>query len=120
MSQNTIPLLERLERAAAAWASAHDASLAKLARTVVNDTGFFTRIAQRGTSVTTATLEKFAAFLADPANWPEGCVPQEAVDLAHVTGVSPAGPALSPGKSGDVSRQPASISAAVGEQRSAA
>lgn len=36
------------------------------------------------------TIAKFARFLADAANWPEGEVAEEAKALAHVVGVSPA------------------------------
>lgn len=81
-------LTERLHRCGMIWTEAHDAAPTRLGRLVVNDGGLLQRIEQPGVSVTTATLEKFAAFLADPANWPEGAVPQEALDLAHVVGVS--------------------------------
>lgn len=64
---------------------------------MVNDGGFFSRLQTQVQGVTTATLEKFAGFLVDPANWPEGAVPQEAIDLAHVTGITPASLALSRG-----------------------
>jgi hypothetical protein len=100
-------LTERLHRCGMAWSAAHEAPLTRLGRIVVNDGGLLQRISQPGASVTTATLEKFAGFLADPANWPEGEVPQEALNLAHVVGVSAAAPTLSPGKTSDNSRQAA-------------
>lgn len=81
-------LVDRLRSVSHLWVSAQRASLSRLALHVVNDRGFFTRLETQVQGVTTATLEKFAAFLADPANWPEGLVPQEALDLAHVVGVS--------------------------------
>lgn len=93
----TNTLTERLHACAVLWTAAHGAAPGRIGRVVANDAGLLPRIAQPGASVTTATLEKFAGFLADPANWPGGDVPQEAIDLAHVTGVSPAAAALSPG-----------------------
>lgn len=104
MEPTTPTLIERLQRCAQLWTEAHRAAPGRIGRVVANDAGVLPRISQPGASVTTATLEKFAAYLADPANWPEGIVPQEALDLAHVTGVTPACPALSPGKSGQNSR----------------
>ena len=87
MSQ-PVPILERLRAAADRWVEAHGATPARLGKLVVRDTTFFARLAQPGTSTTTATLEKFAAFLIDPANWPDATVAEEAEALAHVTGVS--------------------------------
>lgn len=106
METTTAPtLIERLQHCAMLWTQAHSAAPGRIGRVVVNDAGVLPRISQPGASVTTATLERFAAYLADPANWPEGAVPQEAIDLAHVTGVTPALAALSPGKIGDNSQQ---------------
>jgi len=93
-------LTERLHRCGMIWTVAHDAPLTRIGRVVVNDGGLMQRIAQPGAGVTTATLEKFAAFLADPANWPEGAVPQEAIDLAHVVGITPCAELVSPGNTG--------------------
>lgn len=107
METTTAPsLIERLHSCANNWTIAHDAAPGRIGRMVVNDAGFLPRISQPGASVTTATLEKFAAFLADPANWPGGDVPQEAIDLAHVVGVTLPCPALSPGKIAGDSRPP--------------
>jgi hypothetical protein len=88
---NTAPslsLVDRLRLLAQLWAAQNDASLARLGKSVVNDGGFFTRLETQVQGTTTATLEKFAAFLANPGNWPDGVVPQEAVDLAHRVGIS--------------------------------
>jgi len=104
MEPTTPTLIERLQRCAQLWTEAHCAAPGRIGRVVVNDAGVLPRISQPGASVTTATLEKFASYLSDPANWPEGAVPQEAVDLAHVVGVTPPSPALSPGNSADNSR----------------
>src|SRR4051812_20627662 len=92
-----VPLVDRLTQCAALWAETPDGSLSKLGKIVVRDGAFFDRLGERGPS--TSTLEKFARFLADPANWPDGAVPEGAVSFAHVTGVTPATPPPSPGKS---------------------
>lgn len=82
-------LKSRLLDCAERWAAAHDgAPLSRIGKTVAGDANFFDRIS-RGGGVNLATLEKFAGFLADPANWPDGAVPKEAVAFAHVTGVTP-------------------------------
>ena len=88
MTQQPIPLTELLCAVAAIWAEKSDASLARLGRLVKNDTSFFTRFENARVSTTTATLEEFAAFLGDAGNWPDGAVPQEALDLAHRVGIS--------------------------------
>ncbi len=84
--------LDRLYRAADCWTAAHEASRARLARLVVNDTGFFSRLESGKANPTLATLERFARFFADGANWPDGRVPAAAeVEVAafcHVNGVS--------------------------------
>lgn len=83
-----LSLVDRLRHVAHMWVTSQDASLARLGKSVVNDGGFFTRLETQVQGTTTSTLEKFAAFLADPGNWPDGAVPQEAVDLAHRVGIS--------------------------------
>ena len=83
-----LPLVDRLRQVAQLWADAHEASLARLGKSVVNDGGFFTRLVTQVQGTSTATLEKFARFLGDPGNWPEGDVPQEAIDLAHRVGIN--------------------------------
>jgi hypothetical protein len=88
----TLSLEDRLRRCCTLWCEAHDAKPGRLGRLVVNDGGFFARLESPGATTTTATLEKFARFLADPANWPDGNVPREARDLAHVTGVPSVAP----------------------------
>ena len=88
MTQQPIPLTDLLCTVAAIWADKSGASLARLGRLVKNDTSFFTRFENARVSTTTATLEAFARFLADPANWPDDGVPQEAIDLAHRVGIT--------------------------------
>lgn len=90
-------LRDRLLTAAEAWSAATGRTLGALSSVVSNHAQTIDRLRDPANKVTDATLEKFAAFLADPANWPEGAVPQEAIDLAHVVGVTLPCPALSPG-----------------------
>ena len=86
MSQ-IIPLEDRLNSCAMRWAEAHGATSARLGRLVANDTSFFTRLARPGASTTIAMASRFAGFLIEAENWPDGAVPQEARDFAHVIGV---------------------------------
>lgn len=88
MSYDLPSLRDRLISVSSQWADAQKASLARLGRLVVNDTGFHARLEQPGASTTTATLEKFAIFLADPANWPDEVVPEDAKTFAHVVGIT--------------------------------
>ncbi len=84
-----LSLIERLRLCAQLWVEATGGSFARLGRTVLNDSSFFNRIeSPQGT--TTATLERFARYLGDAANWPEGAVPDEARAFALVTGVATA------------------------------
>lgn len=85
----TLSLVDRLRICAVLWTEANDASFARLGKAVVNDGGFFTRLDSPGSTTTAATLEKFARFLIDPANWPDAVVPGEVAAFAHVTGISP-------------------------------
>ena len=110
MTHDTLSLTDRLLAAARVWIEAHDVTLARLGRTVVNDTSFFARLDKPNASPTTATLEKFARFLADPVNWPEGKVADEAKGLAHVVGVSAPAASLSAGQSVDASSRSCSPS----------
>lgn len=103
-TQTALSLVDRLRQVAQLWATAHDASLSRLGKAAVNDGGFFIRLETQVQGTTTATLERFAAYLVDAANWPDGAVPKEAFELAHVTGVTAPLAALSPGNSGENSR----------------
>jgi len=99
-----LSLEDRLRMACASWCAANEAKPGRLGRLAINDGGFFTRLENNpGASTTTATLTRFAEFLADPANWPGGLVAEEAKALAHVVGVTPAGGAVSPGKGDGIS-----------------
>ena len=88
MTQQTLPLTDLLCAVGTIWAEQSDATLARLGRLVVNDTSFFARFDNPRASTTTATLEKFAAFLTEAGSWPDGAVPQEAIELAHRVGIS--------------------------------
>lgn len=81
-------LRDTLLLAAERWALATGRSTGALSSVVANNGRALERLRNPSTSVTDATLEKFACYLADAANWPEGAVPQEAVDLAHRVGVT--------------------------------
>ena len=87
-SSPSLSLVDHLRETARIWVVANDASLTRLGKYVVNDGGFFTRLQTQVQGTTTATLEKFAAFLTDAGNWPEGAVPKEAIELAHRVGVT--------------------------------
>ncbi|XUU60669.1 hypothetical protein ACRAQ6_14085 [Erythrobacter sp. HA6-11] len=106
-----IDLKSRLQAAAAAWCSVHgNAPLSRLGKRIAFDATFFDRIASGG-GVNLATLEKFAAFFADPLNWVvegESCaeaqklIPQEALAFCHAVGVTAPAPDLSAGTSGEI------------------
>ncbi|MGX7896867.1 hypothetical protein [Tsuneonella sp. HG222] len=96
-------LTERLKSCADLWAAAHESTTARLGRVVVNDTSFFSGLDARVKGPSIDTLEKFARYLAEPANWPDGQVPDDAVQFAHVCGVSAGAGVASAGKAGDSS-----------------
>ncbi len=98
-------LTERLVTASECWTAACDVTLARLGKIVANDTAFFTNLAKMRRGPSTDTLEKFARFLADAANWPEGEVAEEAKALAHVVGVSPVDAVQSAGKINEISHR---------------
>lgn len=102
MTNQTLTLSDHLLACADLWCLANGpAKLATLGRLAMNDTAFFAREPQRGP--TTATLEKFAAFLGDPANWPDRCVPAKVCDFVHrVEGRTPEA-CTSTGKAGEIS-----------------
>lgn len=99
-------LRSKLKAAQEAWCKAHDAPASRLGKLVASDAAFFDRVEGRNVlPCTVATLEKFARFLVDPVNWPEGKVADEAKALAHaVVGTTPA-PGASAGKPGETSSQ---------------
>jgi len=78
-----VNLIAMLRRCAEQWCTDCEASPARLGRTVVNDGGYFDRISIEGASTTTATLEKFAAFLGDSAHWPSGAVPPQVCEFVR-------------------------------------
>ena len=99
----TLTLPDRLRTSAQLWAEATGGTFARLGREAINDGGFFTRLDSPNPSCTTATLEKFARFLGDAANWPDGMVPGDVAAFVHVVGVSPAALAPATGQIGDLS-----------------
>ena len=70
------------------WCGTNRASLAQLGRSAVSDSSFFSR-PEPARGPTTATLERFARFLGDAANWPDGEVPEAVRGFVHVVGVTP-------------------------------
>ncbi len=109
-----LTLTERLVAASECWTLECDATLARLGKMVANDTAFFTNLARMRRGPSTDTLEKFGRFLADPANWPDGLVAEEAQALAHVVGVSGQAGARAEGRAKEVSpRSPGGPGAAL-------
>lgn len=102
-----IDLKSRLLAAADAWTAAHAAPRSRLGKRVAGDAAFFDRIAPvEPLACNVATLEKFARFLADQENWPEGCaIPQEVVAFGHAVGVTAAPATASIGQAGEMSGQ---------------
>lgn len=97
-----IPLLDRLIACSQLWSAATGRSLGALASVVVNHGSFFERLGGAGASTTTATLEKFARFLGDAGNWPDGDVPSDVLAFVHVTGVTAETDAVATSKNSDV------------------
>lgn len=100
--------VDRLNVATQLWCEATGRSRGALASIVANDGKFFTRLDSPDATTTVAMLQRFARFLGDPANWPEGedghrSVPEEVAAFVHVTGVSPATPDPATGQSGELS-----------------
>ena len=94
---------DRLLAVAQLWSEATGRTFGALSAKVTNHGGTLDRLSDPANAVTDTTLERFARFLADPANWPECDVPEEAREFAHVTGVSVADGGASTGHAGDVS-----------------
>lgn len=99
----TLTLPDRLRALAQLWSEATGGTFARLGREAINDGGFFTRLDSPNPSCTTATLEKFARFLGDASNWPDGLVPDDVAAFVHVVGVSPAAVPVPTGQIGDLS-----------------
>ena len=96
-------LKTRLLDCADLWSAAHaDAPVSRIGKAVAGDANLLKRLRDGG-GLNLGTLENAARFLADPANWPDGDVPEMVRDFAHVTGVSVADGAASTGHAGDVS-----------------
>lgn len=71
-------LIERILAVAGHWAEARGhRTTARLSTIVANDGGLLKRLSEGG-GTTVATLDKFAVFLRDAGNWPEGTIPAAA------------------------------------------
>lgn len=97
------PLIDRLRHCATLWSDANGRTLGALSSIVMNHGSFFDRFIEPGASTTTATLERFARYLGDAANWPDGVVPETVCDFVHVVGVTPAVAAPATGQIGELS-----------------
>lgn len=79
-------LIDRILALAEFWAAARGhSSTSRLSTIVANDGGLLKRIGDGG-NTTVATLDKFASFLREPVNWPEGLIPVEAEGLLDAIG----------------------------------
>ena len=99
-------LKSRLIRSAEVWSAAHDCALSRIGKRVAGDANFFARLESPEASCNVATLERFARFLGDPANWPEAAVPDAVREFAHVVGVTPDPAAAATGQNGELSGLP--------------
>lgn len=102
LAEPLLDLKSRLITCSQAWANAHDAPLTRIAKRVTGDAKFFDRLAA-GAGFNIGTLEKFATELVDPANWPDGEVPEQVLTFGHAVGVTPPGADVSAGKDGEIS-----------------
>ena len=74
-------LIQKLLALAALWSAAKGHSTtSRLATLVANDGKALARLADRG-NATLSTLDKFRVFLAEPTNWPDNLIPDEARSL---------------------------------------
>lgn len=88
------------------WCSVQDprAPRGRLSKAVAKDFNFFERVEASDTlPCNFRTLKNFARYLSDGTNWPDGRVPQVALDFAHVVGVSADEAAMSAGKADELS-----------------
>jgi len=88
MERSSPRLRMSLLAAAEAWAAATGRTLGALSTVVSNYARTLERVRDPENRITDVTIERFAAYLADPDNWPGGIVPQEAIELAHRVGIS--------------------------------
>ena len=96
--------ITRLQACTALWCAATGRSRGALSSIVANDGGFFTRLDSPGATTTVATLQKFARFLGDAANWPEGhLVPVEVSAFLHAVGITPPAGGVSAGNAPEIS-----------------
>jgi hypothetical protein len=79
-------LIDRMLKLAGLWAAASGHSTTSRLSTIVAPDGGLLRRLEQGGGCTVDTLDKFAHFLRDPANWPESAVPSEACELLGAIG----------------------------------
>jgi hypothetical protein len=79
-------LIDKVLKIAAVWATANGhSSTARLSTLVANDGRVLAKL-EAGGGATLATLDKFAVFLREPANWPGAVIPAAAADLLAEVG----------------------------------
>lgn len=99
-----VPLRERLIGVSTCWAEKTGRTLGSLSTRVTGTGKTLERLIEDpARAVQDNTLEKFAAFLADQANWPDEVVPEDAKVFAHVVGITLPGPSASAGLPGETS-----------------
>lgn len=76
-------LVDALRAAASLWAQENGKTLGGLSSKVVNHGSFFDRFECSEAGANTGTLEKFAAFLGNSENWPDGAVPDLAAEFVR-------------------------------------
>lgn len=105
MAQFQSPSLRtRLFTAADAWCAATGRSPGALSSLVTNHGGTLERLRDPNAAVTDVTLEKFARFLMDQGNWPEGAeIAQAVIVFGHAVGVSAVLASASTGQAGEKS-----------------
>lgn len=105
MTQSPTPSLRtRLFTAADAWCAATGRSLGALSSVVTNHGSTLERLRDPNAAVTDVTLEKFARFLLDQNNWPEGAgIPEEVIAFGHAVGISASAAVASIGHEGEMS-----------------
>jgi hypothetical protein len=84
-------LKSRLIQSAGEWAAAHDCGLSRIGKRVAGDANFFARLGAPDATCNLATLERFARYLGDGSNWPDGAVPEGVRGFVHVFGITTQG-----------------------------
>ena len=76
-----VRMTDQIVTLAKIWCASTGLSLPRLATLVLNRGSFFDRMAEPGTSCNVETIERFLLFFRDEGKWPEGVIPDTALDL---------------------------------------